>query len=124
MTAVVEAQMHKIELLCSNFHGLFVSSPLFFNWQVIPEPLLRSLVDYLSGVKNIAVLNPVDLRLALLSPLLDKCKWHERESPSFRLVFLSETLVGLMTSLLALEPGQTVYDPFAGFGQLLISTFF
>lgn len=122
MTAVIEAQMQKLESLHSHCQGIFVSSPLLFNWQVIPEPLLRSLVDCLGGIKDVSVLSPGDLHLAFLPPLLDK--WHERESLSFRLVFLSETLVRLMNSLLALEPEQTVYDPFTGFGQLLRSTFF
>jgi type I restriction enzyme M protein len=116
ITTFVETQMERLESQQPDYQGLFTSTVLF-NWQGVPELMLRRLVERLAMVEEASLLTPVYVDLVLLSGLFQA--WYERESRSFRAVFLSRPLVTLMSRVLAMPPTGTVYDPFCGVGQLL-----
>ena len=118
ITTVVETQMAWLESQQPDCQGIF-SSTVLFHWQQVPELMLRQLVERLARVKEASLLTPIYVDLVLLSGLLQA--WYERESRSFRAVFLSRTLVMLMSRLLEMSPTGTVYDPFCGVGQLLMA---
>lgn len=116
ITAVIETQMERLESQQPDYQGLFTSTVLF-HWQGVPELMLRRLVERLAMLEEASLLTPVYVDLVLLSGLLQA--WYERESRSFRAVFLSRPLVTLMGRVLAMPPTGSVYDPFCGVGQLL-----
>lgn len=110
--------MREIEVANPRLFGVFGDAP-WTNKERLPDSVLRDLVEHYSTIHlNIASVPEDELGLAY--EFLIK-KFADDSGHTAAEFYTNRTLVHLMTQMLDIQPGDSVYDPTCGSGGMLLS---
>jgi type I restriction enzyme M protein len=110
--------MREIEVTNPRLFGVFGDAP-WTNKERLPDPVLRDLIEHYSTV-GLDLGNVPEDELGIAYEFLIK-KFADDSGHTAAEFYTNRTLVHLMTQMLAIEPGDTVYDPTCGSGGMLLS---
>jgi len=110
--------MHEIERLNPRLDGVFGDAP-WTNKERLPDPTLKELIEHYSQVTLSLARVPED-ELGVAYEFLIK-KFADDSGHTAAEFYTNRTLVHLMTDLLDVQPGESVYDPTCGSGGMLLS---
>jgi type I restriction enzyme M protein len=115
---VLLGAMREIEVANPRLFGVFGDAP-WTNKERLPDSVLRDLIEHYSTV-------PLDLgsvpedELGVAYEFLIK-KFADDSGHTAAEFYTNRTLVHLMTQVLGIKPGESVYDPTCGSGGMLLS---
>ena len=110
--------MRDIEVVNPRLFGVFGDAP-WTNKERLPDSVLRDLIEHYSTVSLNLEDVPED-ELGVAYEFLIK-KFADDSGHTAAEFYTNRTLVHLMTQMLEIEPGDSVYDPTCGSGGMLLS---
>ena len=110
--------MREIEKANPRLDGVFGDAP-WTNKDRLPDATLKELVEHFSQL-TLSVANVPEDELGVAYEFLIK-KFADDSGHTAAEFYTNRTLVHLMTQLLEIEPGDSVYDPTCGSGGMLLS---
>jgi type I restriction enzyme M protein len=110
--------MRDIEVANPRLYGVFGDAP-WTNKERLPDPVLRDLIEHYSTVQLNIETVPED-ELGVAYEFLIK-KFADDSGHTAAEFYTNRTLVHLMTQMLDIQPGDSVYDPTCGSGGMLLS---
>lgn len=116
-SAIAKA-MREIERENSRLYGVFGDAP-WTNKERLPDSTLRDLVEHYSQV-TLSISNVPEDELGIAYEFLIK-KFADDSGHTAAEFYTNRTLVHLMTQMLEIAPGDSVYDPTCGSGGMLLS---
>ena len=112
------AAMREIEVANPRLFGVFGDAP-WTNKERLPDSVLRDLIEHYSTVQLNLESVPED-ELGVAYEFLIK-KFADDSGHTAAEFYTNRTLVHLMTQMLEIESGDSVYDPTCGSGGMLLS---
>ena len=116
--AAIAKAMREIERANPRLAGVFGDAP-WTNKDRLPDATLRDLVEHYSGL-TLSVANVPEDELGVAYEFLIK-KFADDSGHTAAEFYTNRTLVHLMTLMLDVQPGESVYDPTCGTGGMLLS---
>ena len=116
-SAIAKA-MREIERENPRLYGVFGDAP-WTNKERLPDSTLRDLVEHYSQV-TLSISNVPEDELGVAYEFLIK-KFADDSGHTAAEFYTNRTLVHLMTQILEIAPGDSVYDPTCGSGGMLLS---
>lgn len=116
--ATIAKAMREIERANPRLAGVFGDAP-WTNKDRLPDATLRDLVEHYSGV-TLSIANVPEDELGVAYEFLIK-KFADDSGHTAAEFYTNRTLVHLMTQMLDIQPGESVYDPTCGTGGMLLS---
>jgi type I restriction enzyme M protein len=116
-TAIAKA-MREIERANPRLYGVFGDAP-WTNKDRLPDATLRDLMEHYSTV-TLSIANVPEDELGVAYEFLIK-KFADDSGHTAAEFYTNRTLVHLMTQMLEIQPGESVYDPTCGSGGMLLS---
>jgi type I restriction enzyme M protein len=116
-SAIAKA-MREIERDNSRLYGVFGDAP-WTNKERLPDSTLRDLVEHYSQV-TLSIANVPEDELGVAYEFLIK-KFADDSGHTAAEFYTNRTLVHLMTQMLEIAPGDSIYDPTCGSGGMLLS---
>jgi type I restriction enzyme M protein len=116
--AAIAKAMREIERANPRLSGVFGDAP-WTNKDRLPDSTLRDLVEHYSGV-TLSIANVPEDELGVAYEFLIK-KFADDSGHTAAEFYTNRTLVHLMTQMLEIQPGESVYDPTCGTGGMLLS---
>ncbi len=116
--AAIAKAMREIERVNPRLAGVFGDAP-WTNKDRLPDATLRDLVEHYSGV-TLSIANVPEDELGVAYEFLIK-KFADDSGHTAAEFYTNRTLVHLMTQMLDIQPGESVYDPTCGTGGMLLS---
>jgi type I restriction enzyme M protein len=110
--------MRDIEVANPRLYGVFGDAP-WTNKERLPDSVMRDLVEHYSTVQLNLQIVPED-ELGVAYEFLIK-KFADDSGHTAAEFYTNRTLVHLMTQMLDIQPGDSVYDPTCGSGGMLLS---
>jgi type I restriction enzyme M protein len=110
--------MREIEVANPRLFGVFGDAP-WTNKERLPDSVLRDLIEHYSMVQLNIESVPED-ELGVAYEFLIK-KFADDSGHTAAEFYTNRTLVHLMTQMLEIQPGESVYDPTCGSGGMLLS---
>lgn len=110
--------MRDIERANPRLYGVFGDAP-WTNKERLPDATLRDLVEHYSKV-TLSLANVPEDELGVAYEFLIK-KFADDSGHTAAEFYTNRTLVHLMTQMLEIAPGDSVYDPTCGSGGMLVS---
>jgi type I restriction enzyme M protein len=110
--------MREVEVANPRLFGVFGDAP-WTNKERLPDSVLRDLIEHYSTVSLNLEDVPED-ELGVAYEFLIK-KFADDSGHTAAEFYTNRTLVHLMTQVLEIEPGDSVYDPTCGSGGMLLS---
>ena len=110
--------MREIEVANPRLFGVFGDAP-WTNKERLPDSVLRDLIEHYSTVQLNIDSVPED-ELGVAYEFLIK-KFADDSGHTAAEFYTNRTLVHLMTQMLAIQPGDSIYDPTCGSGGMLLS---
>jgi len=110
--------MREIEVANPRLFGVFGDAP-WTNKERLPDSVLRDLIEHYSTV-SLNIDDVPEDELGVAYEFLIK-KFADDSGHTAAEFYTNRTLVHLMTQLLEIEPGESVYDPTCGSGGMLLS---
>lgn len=114
----ISHSMRVIERANPRLDGVFGDAP-WTNKDRLPDVTLKELVEHFSQL-TLSVANVPEDELGVAYEYLIK-KFADDSGHTAAEFYTNRTLVHLMTQLLEIEPGDSVYDPTCGSGGMLLS---
>ena len=114
----IQTAMRKIEEANPKLFGVFGDAP-WTNKDRLPDATLRDLVEHYSQV-TLSIANVPEDELGVGYEYLIK-KFADDSGHTAAEFYTNRTLVHLMTQMLEVRPGESVYDPTCGSGGMLVS---
>ena len=114
----VSQSMREIERANPRLDGVFGDAP-WTNKDRLPDRTLKEMVEHFSQL-TLSVANVPEDELGVAYEFLIK-KFADDSGHTAAEFYTNRTLVHLMTQLLQVEPGESVYDPTCGSGGMLLS---
>ena len=108
----------EIERANPRLGGVFGDAP-WTNKDRLPDSVLRDLVEHYSGITLSSASVPED-ELGVAYEFLIK-KFADDSGHTAAEFYTNRTLVHLMTQMLEIKPGDSIYDPTCGSGGMLLS---
>lgn len=115
---VISRAMREIERANPRLNGVFGDAP-WTNKDRLPDATLKELVEHYSQV-TLSLSNVPEDELGVAYEFLIK-KFADDSGHTAAEFYTNRTLVHLMTHLLKVEPGESIYDPTCGSGGMLLS---
>ncbi|MEM9655379.1 MAG: class I SAM-dependent DNA methyltransferase [Actinomycetota bacterium] len=115
---VISKAMRDIERANPRLEGVFGDAP-WTNKDRLPDATLKELIEHYSQV-TLTLSNVPEDELGVAYEFLIK-KFADDSGHTAAEFYTNRTLVHLMTQLLEIEPGDSVYDPPCGSGGMLLS---
>ena len=116
--AAIAKAMREIERANPRLYGVFGDAP-WTNKERLPDATLRDLVEHYSQVA-LTIANVPEDELGVAYEFLIK-KFADDSGHTAAEFYTNRTLVHLMTQMLEIAPGDSVYDPTCGSGGMLLS---
>ena len=116
--AAIAKAMREIERTNPRLASVFGDAP-WTNKDRLPDATLRDLVEHYSGV-TLTIANVPEDELGVAYEFLIK-KFADDSGHTAAEFYTNRTLVHLMTQMLDIQPGESVYDPTCGTGGMLLS---
>ena len=116
-SAIAKA-MREIERENPRLYGVFGDAP-WTNKERLPDSTLRDLVEHYSQV-TLSIANVPEDELGVAYEFLIK-KFADDSGHTAAEFYTNRTLVHLMTQMLEIAPGDSIYDPTCGSGGMLLS---
>ena len=116
--AAISRAMREVERANPRLAGVFGDAP-WTNKDRLPDTTLRDLVEHYSGVV-LSIANVPEDELGVAYEYLIK-KFADDSGHTAAEFYTNRTLVHLMTQMLDVQPGESVYDPTCGTGGMLLS---
>ena len=116
--AAIARAMREIERTNSRLLGVFGDAP-WTNKARLPDSTLRDLIEHYSSV-TLSLANVPEDELGVAYEFLIK-KFADDSGHTAAEFYTNRTLVHLMTQMLEIQPGESVYDPTCGTGGMLLS---
>ena len=110
--------MREIEVANPRLFGVFGDAP-WTNKERLPDSVLRDLIEHYSTIQ-LDIENVPEDELGVAYEFLIK-KFADDSGHTAAEFYTNRTLVHLMTQMLAIKPGDSVYDPTCGSGGMLLS---
>lgn len=114
----ISRAMREIERANPRLDGVFGDAP-WTNKERLPDSTLKELIEHYSQV-TLSLRNVPEDELGVAYEFLIK-KFADDSGHTAAEFYTNRTLVHLMTQLLEIEPGDSVYDPTCGSGGMLLS---
>lgn len=114
----ISKAMREIERANPRLDGVFGDAP-WTNKERLPDSTLKELIEHYSQV-TLSLRNVPEDELGIAYEFLIK-KFADDSGHTAAEFYTNRTLVHLMTQLLEIEPGDSVYDPTCGSGGMLLS---
>lgn len=114
----ISRAMREIERANPRLAGVFGDAP-WTNKERLPDTTLKELIEHYSQV-TLSLRNVPEDELGVAYEYLIK-KFADDSGHTAAEFYTNRTLVHLMTQLLEIEPGESVYDPTCGSGGMLVS---
>jgi len=114
----ISRAMREIERANPRLAGVFGDAP-WTNKERLPDTTLKELIEHYSQV-TLSLRNVPEDELGVAYEYLIK-KFADDSGHTAAEFYTNRTLVHLMTQLLEIEPGESVYDPTCGSGGMLLS---
>lgn len=114
----IQTAMRKIEEANPKLFGVFGDAP-WTNKDRLPDATLRDLVEHYSQV-TLSIANVPEDELGVGYEYLIK-RFADDSGHTAAEFYTNRTLVHLMTQMLDVKPGESVYDPTCGSGGMLVS---
>ncbi len=114
----ISKAMREIERANPRLDGVFGDAP-WTNKDRLPDATLKELIEHYSQV-TLSLGNVPEDELGIAYEFLIK-KFADDSGHTAAEFYTNRTLVHLMTQLLEIEPGDSVYDPTCGSGGMLLS---
>lgn len=114
----ISQAMREIEKTNPRLDGVFGDAP-WTNKDRLPDATLKELVEHFSQL-TLSVANVPEDELGVAYEFLIK-KFADDSGHTAAEFYTNRTLVHLMTQLLEVEPGNSIYDPTCGSGGMLLS---
>ncbi len=114
----ISKAMREIERVNPRLEGVFGDAP-WTNKERLPDSTLKELIEHYSQVM-LSLGNVPEDELGVAYEFLIK-KFADDSGHTAAEFYTNRTLVHLMTQLLEVEPGDSVYDPTCGSGGMLLS---
>lgn len=114
----ISQAMREIERTNPRLDGVFGDAP-WTNKDRLPDRTLKEMVEHFSQL-TLSVANVPEDELGVAYEFLIK-KFADDSGHTAAEFYTNRTLVHLMTKLLKVEPGESVYDPTCGSGGMLLS---
>jgi type I restriction enzyme M protein len=108
----------EIEKANPRLGGVFGDAP-WTNKDRLPDSVLRDLVEHYSGI-TLSIASVPEDELGVAYEFLIK-KFADDSGHTAAEFYTNRTLVHLMTQMLEIKPGDSVYDPTCGSGGMLLS---
>ncbi len=108
----------EIERANPRLGGVFGDAP-WTNKDRLPDSVLRDLVEHYSGI-TLSIASVPEDELGVAYEFLIK-KFADDSGHTAAEFYTNRTLVHLMTQMLEIKPGDSVYDPTCGSGGMLLS---
>ena len=108
----------EIERANPRLDGVFGDAP-WTNKDRLPDSVLRDLVEHYSGI-TLSIASVPEDELGVAYEFLIK-KFADDSGHTAAEFYTNRTLVHLMTQMLEIKPGDSVYDPTCGSGGMLLS---
>ena len=116
--AAIAKAMREIERANPRLYGVFGDAP-WTNKERLPDATLRDLLEHYSQVA-LTIANVPEDELGVAYEFLIK-KFADDSGHTAAEFYTNRTLVHLMTQMLLIAPGDSVYDPTCGSGGMLLS---
>ena len=116
--ATIARSMREIERVNPRLSGVFGDAP-WTNKDRLPDATLRDLVEHYSAIA-LSLANVPEDELGVAYEFLIK-KFADDSGHTAAEFYTNRTLVHLMTQMLDISPGESVYDPTCGTGGMLLS---
>jgi len=116
--AAIAKAMREIERANPRLYGVFGDAP-WTNKERLPDATLRDLLEHYSQVA-LTIANVPEDELGVAYEFLIK-KFADDSGHTAAEFYTNRTLVHLMTQMLEIAPGDSVYDPTCGSGGMLLS---
>ena len=116
-SAIAKA-MREIERANPRLYGVFGDAP-WTNKERLPDATLRDLIEHYSQF-TLSIANVPEDELGVAYEFLIK-KFADDSGHTAAEFYTNRTLVHLMTQMLEIAPGDSVYDPTCGSGGMLLS---
>lgn len=116
--AAIARAMREIERANPRLFGVFGDAP-WTNKERLPDSTLRDLLEHYSG-QTLSLTNVPEDELGVAYEFLIK-KFADDSGQTAAEFYTNRTLVHLMTQMLEIQPGDSVYDPTCGSGGMLLS---
>lgn len=116
--AAIARAMREIERTNPRLSGVFGDAP-WSNKERLSDSTLRDLVEHYSSI-TLSIANVPEDELGVAYEFLIK-KFADDSGHTAAEFYTNRTLVHLMTQMLGIEPGDSVYDPTCGSGGMLLS---
>ena len=116
--AAIAKSMREIERANPRLAGVFGDAP-WTNKDRLPDATLRDLIEHYSGV-TLSIANVPEDELGVAYEFLIK-KFADDSGHTAAEFYTNRSLVHLMTQMLDVKPGESVYDPTCGTGGMLLS---
>lgn len=110
--------MREIERVNPRLEGVFGDAP-WTNKERLPDATLKELIEHYSQL-TLSIANVPEDELGVAYEFLIK-KFADDSGHTAAEFYTNRTLVHLMTRVLEIEPGDSVYDPTCGSGGMLLS---
>jgi type I restriction enzyme M protein len=114
----IQQAMRGIERDNPRLYGVFGDAP-WTNKDRLPDSTLRDLVEHFSGL-TLSIANVPEDELGVAYEYLIK-RFADDSGHTAAEFYTNRTLVHLMTRMLDIKPGESVYDPTCGSGGMLVS---
>ena len=114
----ISRAMREIERANPRLDGVFGDAP-WTNKDRLPDAMLKELIEHYSQV-TLSLGNVPEDELGVAYEFLIK-KFADDSGHTAAEFYTNRTLVHLMTQLLEVEPGESIYDPTCGSGGMLLS---
>lgn len=114
----INRAMREIERVNPRLDGVFGDAP-WTNKERLPDATLKELIEHYSQV-SLSLANVPEDELGVAYEFLIK-KFADDSGHTAAEFYTNRTLVHLMTQLLEVQPGDSVYDPTCGSGGMLLS---
>jgi type I restriction enzyme M protein len=116
--AAIAKAMREIERANPRLYGVFGDAP-WTNKDRLPDATLRDLIEHYSTV-TLSIANVPEDELGVAYEFLIK-KFADDSGHTAAEFYTNRTLVHLMTQMLEIQSGESVYDPTCGSGGMLLS---
>lgn len=110
--------MRSIERANARLNGVFGDAP-WTNKERLPDATLLDLIEHYSSV-TLSITNVPEDELGVAYEFLIK-KFADDSGHTAAEFYTNRTVVHLMTQLLEIQPGESIYDPTCGTGGMLLS---
>ena len=117
--AAIAAAMREVERVNERLYGVFGDAP-WTNKDRLPDATLRDLIEHYSTL-TLSTENVGEDELGEGYEYLIK-KFADDSGHTAAEFYTNRTLVHLMSQMLEIEPGESIYDPTCGSGGMLLST--